>query len=480
MSFRQTIVLAAALWVGLVPAAAQEAPDAWTTARVNLRQGPGEQYEIITVLPTGFHLLVEERAGQWALVSAADGSVRGGWVARSLLVYTPPDETADDTGAAPTLPETYAITTTELRMRRGPSTDDEIITTLPRGAALRIIERAPGGFWVRAQKPDGSLSGWVSTCCILTQSQTGAEPAPSAPEAAPASAPAPAPAELTGASGFGMTLFAEQTHLSGNECTKMAWNVWGGAVDAVYLQDQQVDIAGTRSVCPQRTTTYTLRAARPGGAIETRTLGIYVNSAIQAWTDKPHLDIGDCLTISWDANGQAREVYYLGESVSGSDSRRACPLVSQVYPVRFIRHDGAEEVHHVPVWVGNFPRPDYENDLEVVLHWGSTADLDLHVTDPTGFTITPDAMYAPSGGYFNHPQNEDCATAGPAPLEVVTWKRGTAPSGQYRVRVNYIKNCPGQKLNNHFWVAVKSNDMLIAFWVYDVDPGRPFTFTFTR
>jgi fermentation-respiration switch protein FrsA (DUF1100 family) len=80
------LLLAALCMMGIAPAAAQGGPDAWTVNNLNLRTGPGGQYDIILTLPSGTGLILEARSADnaWALGHTEAGSARG-WVASNFL-----------------------------------------------------------------------------------------------------------------------------------------------------------------------------------------------------------------------------------------------------------------------------------------------------------------------------------------------------------------------------------------------------------
>ncbi|MGQ3360181.1 MAG: SH3 domain-containing protein, partial [Phreatobacter sp.] len=81
IGLRRLLPLAGALVVGLGVTAAS-AQDAVTTGAVNMRAGPGTQYERITTLPAGAPVDIADCTGSWCRVV-----YRGvtGYVARSLL-----------------------------------------------------------------------------------------------------------------------------------------------------------------------------------------------------------------------------------------------------------------------------------------------------------------------------------------------------------------------------------------------------------
>lgn len=86
MTFRppRALLLSAILAAGLSAPGAALAQDAFTTADVNMRAGPGTQFRALTVLPEGSGVDVEGCSGGWCQVI-----YRGldGYVSRSYLAF---------------------------------------------------------------------------------------------------------------------------------------------------------------------------------------------------------------------------------------------------------------------------------------------------------------------------------------------------------------------------------------------------------
>jgi len=81
-----------------------------------------------------------------------------------------------------------------------------------------------------------------------------------------------------------------------------------------------------------------------------------------------------------------------------------------------------------------------EGDVQVTLRWFDTsADLDLYVTDPSGFTINFSSSRSPSGGQLDVdviPCNRSIER-----VENVFWPSGGAPRGTYAVGLHYHPSC---------------------------------------
>lgn len=152
---------------------------ATTTVNLNLRSGPGLEYEILATLPagsvvgfTGF----TDGTGDWVQVDAADGPL--GWVVARFLSNVPsglqvrPADLPEEEMATPT-PEmqeevsfsSAVVTTTttyNLNVRSGPGTEFAIIDTLPAGSVVGFTGFTDGtGEWIQIDAATGPL-GWVA------------------------------------------------------------------------------------------------------------------------------------------------------------------------------------------------------------------------------------------------------------------------------------------------------------------------------
>lgn len=81
-------------------------------------------------------------------------------------------------------------------------------------------------------------------------------------------------------------------------------------------------------------------------------------------------------------------------------------------------------------------------NIQITLAWGTGADLDLYVIDPSGYEISYQNTRSPSGGHLDHDARGACnrRQAGNT-IENVYWDAANPPSGQYRVEVHYWGEC---------------------------------------
>jgi hypothetical protein len=93
-------------------------------------------------------------------------------------------------------------------------------------------------------------------------------------------------------------------------------------------------------------------------------------------------------------------------------------------------------------------------DVQVSISWNSEADVDLHVVEPGGEEIYYAHDVSGTGGELDLDSNAGCGSDGPR-NENITWATGTAPSGQYTVRVDYWSNCGATQTDWVVTVQVK-------------------------
>ncbi len=114
---------------------------------LNLRTGPGGQYDIILQMPHGSTVETLEIAGKWARVRHETGAM--GWAFRKYM---------DNVPAA--LPRLYVYSPGDgyLNLRTGPGSSYAIITRMFNDEWVEILERK--GNWVRVFHQDGD-EGWA-------------------------------------------------------------------------------------------------------------------------------------------------------------------------------------------------------------------------------------------------------------------------------------------------------------------------------
>ncbi len=161
------------------------------------------------------------------------------------------------------------VNVSPLILRDGPSTNNRALDRLPQGTVIEILARNNAGDWFKVTVPGKSEQGWVSARYINTDVPVNSlpvidNPLPIAPTQVPGldntATPLP-PAGVT------INYYAEQELLARGSCTVLHWGIEN--VQAIYLNGEGVDGWQERKVCPDTTTTYTLRIVlNSGNSIE--------------------------------------------------------------------------------------------------------------------------------------------------------------------------------------------------------------------
>ncbi|MCD8086090.1 MAG: SH3 domain-containing protein, partial [Clostridiales bacterium] len=138
-----------------------------TTAALNLRSGPGTSYSVVTVLPSGAEVTVLDKTdGTWYQVSyTASGSTWTGYVSASYLTTASSDSgDSDDSGDAAS---STATTACSLNLRSGPGTDYDVVTVLPGGAEVTVLDTSNGTWYQVSYTASGSTwTGYVSAAYL--------------------------------------------------------------------------------------------------------------------------------------------------------------------------------------------------------------------------------------------------------------------------------------------------------------------------
>jgi len=119
-------------------------------------------------------------------------------------------------------------------------------------------------------------------------------------------------------------------------------------------------------------------------------------------------------------------------------------------------------------------------DVQVTLVWSDTNDLDLAVTDPTGFTISYINRSSPSGGMLDVDANPGCGSATTTPTENVFWPAGAAPAGAYSVRVSYFAGCTTPTVSSTYTVTITVDGTQLTPITRTIGSGSQEVTTFTR
>ncbi len=135
---------------GLPAEAAGE--QATTTDYLNLREGPGTNYKVMLTLIKGATLTVLEDDGAWVKVRTISG--KQGYCSKEYLSIS-----GSSSGGSSGSNSGTATTTANLNLRTGAGTNYNIITTIPKGKNVTVLDNS-GSVWVKVQY--GSSQGYCS------------------------------------------------------------------------------------------------------------------------------------------------------------------------------------------------------------------------------------------------------------------------------------------------------------------------------
>ena len=127
-----------------------------TTADVNLRQGPGTNYQIVTKIPKDVKINVVGKEGAWLKVESKHGG-KPGYINEQ---YARP--AGAQTTQAKTSPLSVAGTYRTLReteLREAPTVTSKVITKLPANIKINVVRSE--GDWLRVESKHGGRPGYV-------------------------------------------------------------------------------------------------------------------------------------------------------------------------------------------------------------------------------------------------------------------------------------------------------------------------------
>jgi uncharacterized protein YgiM (DUF1202 family) len=123
-----------------------------TKAAVNVRKGPGTNYEIVAKIPKGAKVQVVGKEGNWLKVQSKHGNPPGYVDERFVLLR----EAA--TSPTASVPGTY-VTTATVNVRSGPGTSHAIVTKIPKATKVQVV--GAEGDWLKVQSKHGNPPGYI-------------------------------------------------------------------------------------------------------------------------------------------------------------------------------------------------------------------------------------------------------------------------------------------------------------------------------
>ena len=132
-----------------------------TADALNVRSGPSTSYGITTKLYKGDKVEILETSNGWHKIKASNGKI--GWVSGDYIKVS-----SGSTSQPSTTTTKATVTATSLNVRSGAGTSYSVITKLPKGTVVDVLESASNG-WKKI-KTSGGTTGWVSGEYLTTGS----------------------------------------------------------------------------------------------------------------------------------------------------------------------------------------------------------------------------------------------------------------------------------------------------------------------
>ena len=130
-----------------------------TADALNVRSGPSTSYSITTKLYKGDKVEILETSNGWHKIKASNGKI--GWVSGDYIKVS-----SGSTSQPSTSTTKATVTATSLNVRSGAGTSYSVITKLPKGTVVDVLESASNG-WKKI-KTSGGTTGWVSGSYLTT------------------------------------------------------------------------------------------------------------------------------------------------------------------------------------------------------------------------------------------------------------------------------------------------------------------------
>jgi hypothetical protein len=136
-----------------------------------------------------------------------------------------------------------------------------------------------------------------------------------------------------------VSFWVERDCFLSDECTALGWDV--EFAEEVYIDGQSVPGRDAWEVCPDKTTTYRLRASNAAGDVEQKVTITVLQGDF--WVEPDVIAQDDCAVLGWVLEG-AREVYLNGKRVKSREEREVCPAETTIYRLSVISDCGEFEV----------------------------------------------------------------------------------------------------------------------------------------
>lgn len=131
------------------------------SSALNVRKGPGTNYNVISSLPGGSVVKAKEKSGGWVKVVLSNGST--GWVSGQYISPTNETEsnpsTEQDDNSNIEVSRVKVTISKGLNIRKGPGTGNAIVGSLASGNVVEVKDKSNG--WYKIKTVNG-LEGWIS------------------------------------------------------------------------------------------------------------------------------------------------------------------------------------------------------------------------------------------------------------------------------------------------------------------------------
>ncbi|MDX5980355.1 SH3 domain-containing protein [Exiguobacterium profundum] len=136
-----------------------------TTANLNVRQGAGIGYPLVTTIPNGTVVKATKQSGSWYYVTynGKSGYVSAGYLKQTSTTPSNPAPNEGDAGAGNAAVD-YIVNTPSLNVRSSASTSATIIGSVKAGQTLRVVQSSKG--WLQIYY--GNTVGFVASAYVKT------------------------------------------------------------------------------------------------------------------------------------------------------------------------------------------------------------------------------------------------------------------------------------------------------------------------
>ena len=137
-----------------------------TTANLNVRQGAGIGYALVTTIPNGTTVQASKKTGDWYYVTynGKSGYVSAGYLKQTTTSPTAPVTPNDGDAGAGNAEVDYVVNTPSLNVRASASTNATIIGSVKAGETLRVVQTSNGWHQIYI----GNTTGFVSSDYVKT------------------------------------------------------------------------------------------------------------------------------------------------------------------------------------------------------------------------------------------------------------------------------------------------------------------------